>query len=138
MMRKPLLAAILCAPILAAAPAWAQTHTDASGTIIQGTSPIYGYHSAGAHQSISASTLASATSLTVPTGATIAYICVEAAPVRYWDDGSTPTASSGMPVAASATATICYWYAGVALLANVKFILASGSPTMDVSYYAPN
>src|SRR5271168_223028 len=114
MMRKPLLAAMLCALFLAAAPAEAQTHKDKpAGTIISGIAPIYLYNSAGAPQFISSGTLASATSLTVPTNATIAQICVETSGVRYRDDGAAPTASVGMPVVpASSTIPACFQYAG--------------------------
>jgi hypothetical protein len=85
------------------------------------------YVSAGNGQyALSVST---ATSLTVPTGATVAQICVESATVRYRDDGSAPTASSGVPVLAGS----CFQYAGP--LASIQFIAAAGSPTIDVAFY---
>jgi hypothetical protein len=80
-LRKPLLAALALAWLTL--PAIGQTHRDKSNTIIPGQAPIYLYDSAGASQFISSGTLASATSLIVPTGATIAQICVETAGVRY-------------------------------------------------------
>lgn len=127
--RKPLLAAILLS--LSALPASAQNNTGAGGAGLMSVAPIYLYKSAGLPQFISAGTLASATGLTVPALATIAQICVETAPVRYRDDGVAPTATVGMlwPVG-------CNPYAGP--LKNVQFIAASGSPTMDVSYYVAN
>ena len=39
MMRKPLLAAMLCA-LIALAPAWAQTYKDSGGTVVPGVVPI--------------------------------------------------------------------------------------------------
>jgi hypothetical protein len=88
----------------------------------------YTYTALG-YQQITAGTLASATALTVPTGATIAEVCVDTAPVRYRDDGTAPTASVGMPAAAGT----CFAYSGA--LAAIQFILASGSPVLNVSYY---
>jgi hypothetical protein len=98
-----------------------------------GITPIYSYTSAGVSQFISAATLASATGLTVPTGATIAQICVETSGVRYRDDGTNPTAAVGIPFIATLTSPNCFQYAGS--LSAIKFILISGSPTMDISYY---
>jgi len=122
---------------MAAWPALAQTHTDKSGTNIPGFAPVYIYKSTGASQFISASSLASATSLTVPAGSTIAQICVETAGVRYRDDGTAPTASVGIPlVPLSSSVPTCFQYAGP--LSSVQFIAISGSPTMDISYYAAN
>lgn len=91
---------------------------------------------AQSEQFISASQLASATNLAVPPGATIAEICVETAGVRYRERGLAPTASVGMPAIATSTAPLCFQYAGP--LTTIKFILISGSPTMDVFYYAAN
>ena len=83
------------------------------------------------YQQITAGTLASATALTVPTGATIAVIEVEAANVRWRDDGTSPTASVGMILSPNNVLTI----SGAAELAAIKFILQSGSPILDISYY---
>lgn len=135
MMRKPLLAAMLCA-LIAVLPAWAQTHRDIGNTKIAGQAPIYLYTSLG-EQYVTSGQLASAFSLTVPTGATIAQICVETAGVRYRDRGVAPTSSVGMPVvASSSTIPSCFQYSGP--LSAVQFIAISGSPTMDVFYYAAN
>lgn len=117
------------------APARAQTHKDVGGTVVPGTVPLQSYKSAGLMQSISAGTLAAATNLSPPLGATVAQICVETAGVRYRDDGTSPTASVGMPAVAG-TNPYCFQYAGP--LTQVQFILISGSPTMDVSYYVAN
>ena len=71
--------------------------------------------------------LTAVTSLTVPLGALSAQICVEGAPARYIDDGSTPSATIGIPVAAGQ----CFAYGGP--LAAMRFI-GSGA-TLDVSFY---
>ena len=86
------------------------------------------YSSAGASQYLLSVT--TATALTPPAGSTIAEICTEAAAVRYRDDGTAPTASTGMPVAAGG----CFQYAGP--LAAIQFIAqTASSTTIDVSYY---
>ena len=134
-LRKPLLAAFLCAST--APPAMAQTHHDKNNTIITGQAPIYLFDSAGASQFISGATLANATSLTVPSGATFAQICVEGAGVRYRDDGTAPTVSVGIPVVpTSSSMPTCFQYAGP--LSAIRFIAISGTPTMEVSYYVAN
>ncbi len=137
-MTRPLAAlfsALLCALLAAIAPAAAQTHRDIGCStppcsIIPGVAPIYAYNSAGIGQY--ALSVATATNLTPPTGATIAQICVETAPVRYRDDGIAPTASVGIPLAAG----WCGPYAGP--LSAIQLIAQSGSPTIDVSYYYSN
>lgn len=88
---------------------------------------------AQSEQYISATQLASATNLAVPPGANIAEICVETAGVRYRERGNVPTASIGMPVVGTSSASACFPYAGP--LTTIEFILISGSPTMDVFYY---
>lgn len=92
--------------------------------------PIYLYVSAGASQMALA--VGTNTTLTVPTGATIAQICVETAGVRYRDDGTAATASLGIPVSAGT----CFAYSGP--LSALSFTAQSGSPTIDVSYYHAN
>jgi len=137
-MTRPLAAlfsALLCALLAAITPAAAQTHRDIGCStppcsIIPGVAPIYAYNSAGIGQY--ALTVATATNLMPPTGATIAQICVETAPVRYRDDGIAPTALVGIPLAAG----WCGPYAGP--LSAIQFIAQSGSPTIDVSYYYSN
>lgn len=85
------------------------------------------YASAGTGQY--ALSVNSATSLTVPTGAYIAEICAESQAVRYRDDGSAPTASTGIPVASGT----CFQYSGP--LSAVQFIAQTSGATIDVSYY---
>lgn len=132
-LRKPLLAALLLA--LALAPAMAQNNSGVGGGGLMSVAPVYMYKALGAslgEQYVTALQLASAFNLSPPAGATVAQICVETAGVRYRDRGSAPTATIGMPVLAGT----CFQYAGP--LNVVQFILISGSPTMDVFYYANN
>lgn len=79
-------------------------------------------------------TTANCSSGSVPNGAVIAEVCVETAGVRYRDDGTSPTASVGVPVIPSATSPLCYAYAIIPLTA-VQFIAVSGSPVVNVSFY---
>jgi len=71
--------------------------------------------------------LSAVTSLSVPEFAVSATICVEGAAARYTDDGSTPTATIGIPVAAGQ----CFAFGGQ--LASFR-IIGSGA-TLDISYY---
>lgn len=71
--------------------------------------------------------LSTAQSLTVPSGATAAYIAPEGS-VRYRDDGAAPTAAVGMPLPSAGL-----WYVGN--LSAVQVIATTGSPTVDVLYY---
>lgn len=110
--------------------AQSQTHRDQGGTITAGMTPIFLYVSAGASQMGLA--VGANTTLSVPTGATLAEICVEGASVRYRDDGAAASASLGIPVGAGT----CFPYSGP--LAVLSFSAQSGSPTIDVSYYKAN
>ena len=73
--------------------------------------------------------LGSATGLTVPTGAKMAVITAESQIVRYRDDGTNPTASVGMTIAAGSSVT----YTGA--LGAIKFIEATASAKLNISYY---
>ena len=122
-----ILALSLCSP---PAGAFAQSHRDASGTILGGFAPIYLYVSAGTPQfGIS---VATATALSAPSGATLAQVCVENAAIRYRDDGIAPTSAIGMPVSSGT----CFQYSGP--LGAIQFIAQAGSPTIDVLYYKAN
>lgn len=83
-------------------------------------------------QQITAATLATAQLLTVPAGANVALIRVNVASssVSWRDDGVAPTAAIGM---ALATTDPTFEYSGV--LSVIQFILASGTPTLNISYY---
>jgi hypothetical protein len=74
--------------------------------------------------------LSAATGLTPPQGTTMALIVAETQGVRWRDDGTNPTASVGMPIAAGAYLN----YDGD--LNRVKFIEQTASAKLNVSYYA--
>lgn len=83
-------------------------------------------------------TLTSAQSLTVPTRdvnglsvkPSIALITPETQGVRWRDDGTAPTASVGMPLAAGVTLQ----YDGD--LTKIQFIEQTASAKLNISYYA--
>ena len=74
--------------------------------------------------------LSAAAGLTPPQGATMALIVPETQGVRWRDDGTNPTASVGMPIAAGAYLN----YDGD--LNRVKFIEQTASAKLNISYYA--
>lgn len=74
--------------------------------------------------------LSAAAGLTPPQGATLALVVPETQGVRWRDDGTNPTASVGMPVAAGSYLS----YDGD--LNRIKFIEQSASAKINVSYYA--
>jgi hypothetical protein len=99
--------------------------------MVPGTSIIGGGATPLGYQQISAATLAAATSLTVPTGATVAVVQVDTAAVYWRDDGSAPTGSSGIRIAAGITQAF-----GPDSLIDIQFIKATGGlPVLNVSYY---
>jgi hypothetical protein len=94
-------------------------------------------------QTISSATLAAATSLTVPAGATIADFYPEGTGgtnnncVRFRDDGTAPTASVGAPLQPG---QLLLGYtgkpSGSAALSAIQFILATGATcTVTINYY---
>lgn len=90
--------------------------------VVDGTvAPVAGY------QQITG--LSTVKTLIIPASARFAMISVEGKPVRYLDDGQTPTASFGMPIAAGETR----YYTGD--LSALKFIESSASAVINVSYY---
>jgi hypothetical protein len=88
---------------------------------------VAGHSSSGPTQSITLT--GTATGLTVPAGTTLATICVETAAARYRDDGTAPTASVGLPLAAGA----CMTYSGP--FSALQLIAQSGSPVATIAYY---
>lgn len=74
--------------------------------------------------------LAAATGLTVPSGATIAIIRPETQAVRWRDDGTSPTATVGQPLG---TSDELYYDVN---LAAIEFIEQSASAKLNVTYYA--
>jgi hypothetical protein len=127
MFDKPLMAALVCA--LLVAPASAQTYKDSGGTIMPGVIPLpfsYTPLAPGQHNLAPVSP----TSLTPPVGARLATICASAAAVKYTTDGVTlPSASIGQPLSAGA----CVSLSGQAVIAN--FLAISGTGTLDVEYF---
>jgi len=89
----------------------------------------YGYTQIGATALASAVGLAGGTLTSVPNGTKLAVIACSTANVRWRDDGTAPTATLGMPLNAGQQLA----YSGD--LSAVKFILVSGSPVLDVSFY---
>lgn len=74
-------------------------------------------------------TVSSAIGLTVPMGALVALIQAESQDVRWRDDGTNPTSTSGMTIAAGTILP----YTGN--LSAIKFIEAAASAKVSVSYY---
>jgi hypothetical protein len=73
--------------------------------------------------------LGTAQSLTVPTGALWAIIRVEAEDVRWRDDGTAPSSTIGMPLAAGETMVYR------AALAAIQFIQQTSGAILNVVYY---
>lgn len=73
--------------------------------------------------------LSSATALTVPVGTGLCLIQAETQSVRWRDDGTNPTASVGMILAAGDI----LFYTGKSV--NLKFIEVTASAKLNVSYY---
>lgn len=74
--------------------------------------------------------LAAATALTIPAGTSFAMLNAETQDVRWRDDGTDPTATVGMLIAAGATLTY-----EAADLAVMKFIQSAASAKLNISYY---
>ena len=75
--------------------------------------------------------ITTATSLTVPSQATYAVVCVETQAARYTVDTTTPTASTGMPIAAGS----CIALQSNATINRFQIIQQAASATIDVTYY---
>jgi hypothetical protein len=80
--------------------------------------------------SVSSSTLVSSCSGGIPTRTAWAVLCVETADIRWRDDGTAPTTSVGMPVAAGQ----CFYYSGT--FATLRVIAQTGSPKVNISFYS--
>jgi len=74
--------------------------------------------------------LSASTALTVPSGATRALVIPQTQNVRWRDDGTAPTASIGMPLAAGTILS----YDGD--LSRIRFIETTASAAINISYYA--
>lgn len=80
--------------------------------------------------SVSSSTLVSSCSGGIPALTGWAVICVDTAAIRWRDDGTAPTASVGMPIAAGQ----CFYYSGT--FATLRVIAQTGSPVVNISFYS--
>jgi hypothetical protein len=83
---------------------------------------------AGGKQMLSP-TVSTSVVLTPPSGAAWALIQPIGADVRWWDDGSTPTVSQGFLLVSAA------YLECTGDLKEFRAIAASGTPTLNVSYY---
>lgn len=88
---------------------------------------------AGTYQTSVATTSSGAaiTAAGIPTGATSVFLQAETANVRYRDDGGAPTAAIGSLLVAGVGGQI--YYQGS--LTQIRFILATGSPILNVAFY---
>jgi hypothetical protein len=91
--------------------------------------PAFGA-SLGYQQSTSLSTSAAINLPNIPANAGSYLLAVESAGIRWRDDGTDPTSSVGQPVASGQA--LCYGNDAHA----VRIIAQTGSPTIDVTYYA--
>lgn len=66
----------------------------------------------------------------IPIGASVAYLSVETANIRWRDDGTAPTTSVGMPIVAAAAP---FLYQGD--LTKLEVVAVSGSPVLDIAFY---
>lgn len=79
-------------------------------------------------------TSALAVGLSVPTSASSArlvQLCIDSNQVRYRDDGTAPTTTTGMPWVQSLTP--CFPYSGN--MTAIQFIAVSTSTTLSMSFY---
>lgn len=102
---------------------------------VPGTPIIGGGATPLGYQQISAATLATATKLTVPTGAVVAYVSVDTAAVRWRDDGTAPTTAIGMQIIGTATLSPVVAFAGASMTAVQFILVGAGAPLLNVSYY---
>lgn len=65
----------------------------------------------------------------IPPDAVMVLIACEAANIRWTDDGQTPSATFGIPMAAGQE----FAYSGN--LAAIQFAAVSGTPLLDIAYY---
>jgi hypothetical protein len=79
--------------------------------------------------SVSSATAVSSCSGGIPQRAAWAVICIETAAIRYRDDGTDPTTSVGMPLAAGQ----CMGYRSK--LSALKVIAQTGSPVVNIAFY---
>ena len=129
------LALSLAASLAAISFACAQTHTDASGTIVQGTfdtsnatkAPQYCQITVTTTATTLASLLSTASCASIPTWATVAAVTPETsstAALRWRADGTAPTAGVGDPIFGYTKDTSMLGYNAIA---NASLISATGA-----------
>jgi hypothetical protein len=74
--------------------------------------------------------LSSATALTVPAGTALAIVIPQTQAVRWRDDGTSPTATIGYPLAVGSEL-----YYDSASISQLKFIEQTASAAINVCYY---
>ncbi|HEV2225069.1 MAG TPA: hypothetical protein VGR84_18905 [Candidatus Acidoferrales bacterium] len=67
----------------------------------------------------------------IPTGAVVAWVIDESTNTRWRDDGTNPTASSGMLLASGNWPPMVY----NGDLTKIKFVAVSGTPVLDIAFY---
>lgn len=115
---------LFMAGLLVSSPALAQQHVT-SATI----QPL-GFCTLST--ALSSATPLSSCSGGIPTGATMVLVTVETQNVRWRDDGTAPTTTSGMVIVHD-SALLPWLYNGD--LTKIQFIAVTGSPVMDISFY---
>jgi len=123
MMRKPLLAAILCALLLAwsATPAIPQT----PGSQIK---PL-GYCQLSVTTAVQTSTCSG-----FPTLATYAAVCNEGSAARWRDDGTAPTTTLGQPLG-SGTPTVPTCQPMATTFSTLQWVAQSGTAIINFTFY---
>lgn len=84
------------------------------------------------YQQLSTATLASASTLTVPNGATMALLQAEASPIRWRADEVNPTSTVGMLIDAGGEVL---YVASESALASLRFIRTTAGSILNVTYY---
>lgn len=81
------------------------------------------------NQTITTVGTASDTTLTVPSGATHALVCVNpgGGDIRFWEDGTSPSSTAGLLIQAGETAELTN-------LSGVKMRSTTGTVTINVAY----
>lgn len=81
-------------------------------------------------------TTATALSLTVPPGSRTALITVSVAAIRYRDDGTAPTSSTGFPLAPISATVPSDPFAYQGTLTAIQVIAQASGAIVDVLYYS--
>ena len=82
------------------------------------------------YQQLSSTTLESAASLTVPAGATDVLLSADTEPVRFRDDGTAPTSTTGIAIP---NGLAPFLYSGT--LSTLQFIAGSSGAILNALFY---